>query len=41
MNKDNNDVTIIRRFILSQKEPFCLVDIYRRAEREKESQIEV
>lgn len=34
MNKDKNDVRIIRRFILGQKEPFCLVDIYRRAERE-------
>lgn len=34
MNKVKNDVRIIRRFIMGQKEPFCLVDIYHRAERE-------
>jgi hypothetical protein len=33
MAKNMNDVGVIRRFILDQTKPFCLVDLYNRAER--------
>ena len=34
MAQNMNDVGVIRSFILGQTKPFCLVDLYSRAEKE-------